>query len=429
MGPGRACRTDPANDAPGMIRHIAKANAILLFQYAAGALVPLLLVPHIVRSIGLANYGHLAVALAWAGFGGLITQYAFQLTGPQRLAGDPSATDTILADVVVGKATLLAVVLPLMVLVAATQAPPGAAGTGSWLVLLLVPIGAAANASWFLQFQGRFLRVALAAIAGSCGALALGWWWVAGSGTGSVVGAAVSLSFGGVFVGLVTLCSAWRLAGLRRDTVRNSRPLPLLREDWPLFASQLASALYTVAGPILINQVAGASSAGSYSAVERVVNALAAACQLTYVAAYPRLASSYVNDRRAYWRLLTQLIGAHLAATTLLAGIIWTCREPLSAFIFGTTAEDTRSLLAWGLGWLVVGIFGPALTGYLTLSHRKPKVMSLNLAVLGICVLVGIPAIAAFGPTGWMATLVCSQLVVLMVGIHYWRSRDEAQET
>lgn len=406
-----------------MIRQVATANAILLLQYAAAALVPLLLVPHIVRSIGVTGYGHLAVALAWAGFGGLLTQYAFPLTGSQRLAagGEPAQ---VLAQAVATKALLLVAVLPPLALVGFLQAPAGAAGAGTWLVLLAVPAGAALNAGWFLQYHGRFLAVALASIAGTCGALLLGGWGVDGAGPGDMLAAAAALSFGGLFVGVATLLAALRLAGVRRPAAGSARVLQALREDWPLFASQLASALYALSGPIVINQLVDASAAGRYGAIERIVAALSAACLLTHVAAYPRLAQLYLNNRPGYWTLLKIVVAGYLAAAGALAACLWAFRAEVIRFVLGTDAADARALLAWGLAWLVVGIFGPALTGYLTVSGRSRQVMPLTMQVLAVCVLVGLPAVAMFGPSGWMAALVSAQGIVLLKAHRQWIHRD-----
>lgn len=406
-----------------MIRQIAKANAILLLQYAAAALVPLLLVPHIVRSIGVAVYGELAVALAWAGFGGLVTQYAFPLTGSQRLAAgaDPAQ---VLVQAVATKALLLVAVLPPLALVGLLHAPAGAAGSGTWLVLLAVPAGAALNAAWFLQYHGRFLGVALTSIVGTCGALLLGGWGVGGAAPGDVLAAAAALSFGGLYVGAATLIAALRLAGVHRPTSGSPRVLQALREDWPLFASQLVSALYALSGPIVINQLAGAAAAGRYGAIERIVNALGAACLLTHVAAYPRLAQLYVSDRPGYWTLLKIVVGGYLAAAGALAACLWAFRAQVTGFVLGADAAEAHALLAWGLAWLVVGIFGPALTGYLTVSGRSRLVMPLTMQVLAVCVLVGVPAVVVFGPSGWMAALVSAQGIVVLKAYRQWIHRD-----
>lgn len=409
-----------------MIRLVAKANAILLVQYAAGSLIPLLLVPHIVRSIGIEQFGQLAVALAWAGYGSLVAQYAFPLTGPQRLAGSPAAAGpTVLAETTATKFLLLLLVLPAMAALALFQGTGGSIGIAALVVSVLVPTGTAMNSAWFLQAQGRFSWVCIASIIGACTALGLGWFQVTGSDAGSVVGAAIALSFGTLFVGAATLVSAFRLAGPGpRVRVARARPFELMRQDLPLFASQMISALYTLSGPIVIDQLAGAAAAGRYGAIERIVNALVAACLLTHVAAYPRLAQLYVSDRPRYWTLLKIVIASYLAVAGTLAAGLWLFRVQVTGFVLGANGADAHALLAWGLAWLVVGIFGSALTGYLAVSDRRQRVMPLTMQVLAACVLVGVPAVAVFGPAGWMAALVCSQSIVVFKARREWMDRD-----
>ena len=92
-----------------MIRYVIKANSILLIQYAVGSLVPLLLIPHIVSTIGLAEYGHLAVLMAWGSYGAAIVQYSFHLTGPKRVMQleTGETTTSVFVDVTAAKTTLL----------------------------------------------------------------------------------------------------------------------------------------------------------------------------------------------------------------------------------------------------------------------------------------------------------------------------------
>ncbi len=405
-----------------MIRQVASANVILLAQYAVGALVPLLLIPHIVRSIGLAEYGHLAVALAWGSYGAVVVQYAFHLTGPRRvaqLAAGESPAD-VFAEISLAKLLLLLGVLPLMVLVIAVM-PNGLSSLAAWLLLLGLPLAAGLNATWFLQAQCRFMWVCIAAIIGSAATLLFGFNFVNGSDSRSIAAAAAATVLGPVLAGAITLLFAWvplRSRGLRWSA---AQPSHVLKEGWPLFASQFLSALYMVSGPIVINYLLDAQAAGAYSAVERVINALVAACLLTHIAAYPRLAVAYTQDRASYWRLLKFVLVGYVTMTATLGICVWVLRDMLARYLLGGIAEGYSALLAWGLVWLMVGIFGTALTGYLAVSGRSREVMPLTLKILAFTVALGIPAVVIFGSAGWMAALVLSQTLVLLTGYRLWR--------
>lgn len=405
-----------------MIRQIASANAILLVQYAVGALVPLLLIPHIVRSIGLAEYGQLAVALAWGSYGAVVVQYAFHLTGPRRvaqLAADESPDD-VFAEISLAKLLLLLGVLPLMVL-AAVIMPDNSSNSAIWLLLLGLPLAAGLNATWFLQAKNRFMWVCIAAIIGSIATLLFGFSFVNGRDIHSIAAAAAATVLGPVLTGAITLLFAWILLESRGLRWRVAQPSHALKDGLPLFASQFVAALYMMSGPIVINYLLDAQAAGAYSAVERVINALVAACLLTHTAAYPRLAAAYTQDRASYWRVLKFVLAGYVAMTATLGICAWVLRDMLARYLLGGIAQGYGALLAWGLVWLMVGVFGTALTGYLAVSGRSREVMPLTLKILAFAVALGVPAVVIFGSAGWMAALVLSQTLVLLTGYRLWR--------
>jgi hypothetical protein len=69
----------------------------------------------------------------------------------------------------------------------------------------------------------------------------------------------------------------------------------------------------------------------------------------------------------------------------------------------------------------VLGIFGTALTGYLTVSGHSREVWPLTLKILVLSVAMGVPGVFLFGSVGWLAALVLSQFLVLHTGLKHWR--------
>jgi O-antigen/teichoic acid export membrane protein len=205
-----------------------------------------------------------------------------------------------------------------------------------------------------------------------------------------------------------------------------TRAIGALKEGWYLFISQFVSMFYSVSGPIIINYLLDAKAAGAYSVTERVMNALIAAATLTYTAAYPRLASAYANDRVSYWRALKFILTGYLSVTLTIAVLAWSLREPVVRFLYGETGGDHIGLLFFGLVWLVFGIFGTALTGYLTVSGRSREVWPLTLKILVSSVAMGVPGVVLFGAVGWLAALVLSQGLVLHAGYKHW-GRDHGK--
>jgi polysaccharide transporter, PST family len=405
-----------------LILQIAKANAILIFQYSVAGLVPLLLVPHIVRVIGLAEYGHLSVLMAWGGYGSIVVQYAFQLTGPKRVMNlaEGETIANVFVDIVVAKLLLLSVVIPVMAIVAVASTSSESTSRFAWTLLFVLPIATGFNSVWFLQSQNRFLSVCLISIAGSMLALFFGFALITTDNLRAHDFAVLVSVIGAIFIGLGTLSlSVTSIKGMKYEW-SITRASSTLKEGWHLFTSQFISMLYSGSGPIVISLLLDAKAAGAYSVTERAINALMAAALLTHTAAYPRLASAYLSNRISYWRMLKFILMGYLGMTTTIALVAWVLRDPVAQFLYGEASSGYEGLLFFGLAWLILGVFGTALTGHLTVSGQSQKVWPLNLKILIASIGLGVPAILLFGSAGWLAALVLSQFLVLHASLKYW---------
>ena len=407
-----------------MIRQVAKANAILLVQYAVGSLVPLRLVPHIVSVIGLAEYGRLAVLMAWGGYGAVIVQYAFQLTGPKRAAhlGVGESIASVFVDIAFAKLILLFIVISMMTIFAIFFMPSESTSSIAWILLFAMPIAAGLNSVWFLQSKDCFLSICTIAIIGSLLTLFIGFNFVNISSQQSINISVVVSIFSALFTGIGTLLLTINLIKGAKYEWKVTRAVSVLKDGWHLFISQFVSMLYSASGPIVISYLLDDSAAGAYGVIERVINAIMAAALLTHTAAYPKLASAYINNRSGYWRLLKLILIIYLSVTLIIAILIWTQRELVTWYLYSKSGDYYIGLLFWALAWLVIGIFGPALTGYLTISGRNREVWPLTLKVLGLSVAMGVPGVILYGSLGWLAALVLAQLIVLHKGFKYWRA-------
>lgn len=403
------------------LRQVGINNGMLIAQYAVASGTPLLLIPHIVRTIGVGTYGAIAVALAWGKIGAVVVAYAFQLTGPKRVAqcGPDESAGTIFAEVFLAKMFLLA--LMLLLLGGVVWFSEGHSTGVSTLVLFALPLAAALNSSWFLLARDRVGLLSGSAICGSIISLSIGFSFVRGANTASAWGAAWAMVASPLFAGVATLIVSSTLARGTGVRWRHVRPKRALSEGLPLFASQFVAAIYTSVGPIVINRLAGVAEAGIYSVVERIVNAVVGGSLLTHTAAYPRLAGAYVKDKPAYWRLLKLVVAAYVAIAVTVSLTVWLFRDFVLHLLFGGAATASSSLLAWALIWLILGIMGPAVTGYLTVSGRGRDVAVLTLKVLVASFVLGVPGVLEFGGAGWMAALVISQIFVVLAIYRNWR--------
>lgn len=407
-----------------MFRRLAVDNAILFIQYGASGLVSLLLIPHIVREIGLAAYGELAIAVAWGTFGALVVQYAFPLNGPKHIAQprDGESHAQVVCRVTSAKLVLLGVVVLVLLVGALAVGPPGLAAE-QWIVLLVIPAGFALNMSWYLQAVGRFFIVGLVSTVAVIASLAIGFGFVSHSGNVAGLMAAIALATSPLISGVGTLVlGSVALFDREAHQIRWMSPWGELREGLPLFLSQLTPGLYVLSGPIVIGTLLGVEEAGGYSAVERVMNAVVAAALLTHSAAYPRLAGLYRAHPAGYWKMLGAVIVSYMIFVLVVIGACLLAWTSVQTYLFGVANAVHDHLLSAALAWMGIAFFGPVLTSYLAISGQSAKVLSLNLRVIGLAFLIGIPGVLMWGAWAWIGALTFAQLPILAMCFRIWKS-------
>jgi PST family polysaccharide transporter len=276
---------------------------------------------------------------------------------------------------------------------------------------------------WYLQALGRFFSVGVVSTVAVLTSLAIGFGFVSQAGKAASLVAAVALVASPLIAGVGTLLlGSITLFRTGSGKVRWIAPWGELREGWPLFLSQLTSGLYTLSGPIVIGTLLGVEEAGAYGAVERVMNSIIAAAMLTHSAAYPRLASLYKTNPAAYWKLLGAVSVSYLVLVSLVIAVCTFAWASTQIYLFGVADAAHDRLLRVALVWLVVAFFGPISTSYLAVSSQAAKILSLNLIVLGLSFLIGIPSLLVFGTWAWIAGLIVAQLPVVAMCLRIWKS-------
>ncbi len=410
-----------------MWRALLTHNAALALQYAANALLPLVLVPHFVRTLGVTDYGALAILIAAMSLAAVVVQYAFHLTGPAELAALPSESGSrqLFVDVLAARLLLLGALAVVMAAVVGSAATFAVAEKGVLLDAVLLfglPSGAALNAGWYLQARGRFAAMAVLSICSVLAALAVGVLMVQPQTAGARHWAALASITAPLIVGLGSLILAARLLPRHPAVWHPGRALAALQRGRALFASQIFAAIYSLAGPLVVGALAGVREAGLYSAIERPAAALQAALGLTHTAAYPRLAAHHAAGNHAdYRRLLSQVLWLQAGGLSLLAALLATFNAPIARFLLG--AEVVAAPLLWlAFCWIGIGMVGPIVTGYLTVRGEGAQVFRLTTQVLLVSLPLGVAAALAMGAAGWFVALAAGQVLVIHRAWRLWRA-------
>lgn len=408
-----------------MIKQYLINNLALTIQYGVNALIPLVLIPHIIREIGLTAFGTITIALTWATFGVTVISYAFQLSAPYHFANRTQAETAL--DVVC-RVTSAKILLLLLVMTAATIAilvgafvGQSITGTQIWIISAL-SIAAAMNTGWHLQSENKYVQLSIVTIVGVLATLTSGLLFLDNQHSNAVLVAAISLTIGPLLVACGTFFISIILLKNEFRSIAWKNPIAYLRTGFPLFGSQLVASLYANSGPLIINFLMGPEQAGAYAAVVRLANAATGASLIAHIAAFPKLAALYKEKTTDYLKLLRIVLAIYILCACVIALTASVGSEIIIKYIFGEYQPQHENLLAWGIVWITLGIFGTAYSGYLTVSDQSNKVLPINLRVLSLSFIMGVPGVIAYGPWGWLAALCLAQFIILFEGRRLWFS-------
>ncbi len=410
----------PTLDVTGRLSELLKSllfnNALLVIQFAASGLIPLFLIPHFIKTIGLSSFGDIAIGLSWANYAAIVVQYAFHLTGPKYLAENSTEAcgKSVFANVFLVKLLLFMLVFTVS-LVCALVLRTSKLSLLSFLLYSMLPFGSVFHAGWYLQAIGRFMLVSAVSVFAVIVSLIIGFGFVV-TAADSIV-ALSSLTIGSILTGLGTFIITMSMMRTMSGGFNRREALLYLRDGWLIFFSQLTSSLYTFSGPIIIGLLLNSQAAGAYSAVERIVSAVSSACLLTHTAAYPRLAKLYHIDRSAYWSMMKAVVCIYFAGALFFCLVVALTGDSFTRFIFGSESYGYGKLVWWGILLILLAVFGPMVTGYLVVSGQQEKVYPLNMKILVLSIVLGLPGIHFFGTWAWFCSLAIAQGLVLWIGI------------
>lgn len=401
-----------------------KKYVFLVLQYSLNAVVPLLVVPHIVKTIGLANFGQIAVALGVATYLTLVVQYVFHLTGPTLLAASDEQTHRqVVLECMLARGLLISVVYAVSILFLLGMLVLTAFRIHQALVLILMPLVGFLNFAWYLQYRDRFGVLVWGSAIGAIASGVLAFKIMQPQDEYVMVWATLALVIAPLLANLTSfLATCWVLP--HGKLLMSLQPTKVIQHGRELFMSQFVSMGYTSSGVIIVGALAGNTSAGYYAIIERLMNVVSGGMQLLHTAAYPRLTKAYNLVRNEYFITAKLVFVLHSIGVLLVSIFSWVAFDRIVLFFFAKPEPIASTLLPLGLVWVWLSMLGTILTGYLVISKQPRIVFKLTLRILMFTFALGIPGAYLFGAVGWLCALLLSQSLVMWESINVWRKEN-----
>ena len=286
----------------------------------ANYLLPLLTLPYLSRVLGPSSWGLLAMAQAFAMYGGLVVEYGFIFYGTRQIATAGSAAE--IADIV--------------------------AGVSGAKLLLSIAVAIGVSASYFfVPLFHRHPLLLCAAVIAELARAALPSYYFYGIqrvALASLLDVAARLAAaGGIFILVTRPQDVWRVFALQaagssvaffighwmiysRYELRwpkLSEAWRMLREGGNMFLFRSAHSIYVLGNAFVLGLFASPQAVGYYAGAEKINSAAVGLLSPLSTALYPRAAGLAKASLPQAARLTTLSLYAMGAISVLLGGIMW----------------------------------------------------------------------------------------------------------
>ncbi|HXG36598.1 MAG TPA: flippase [Dehalococcoidia bacterium] len=332
----------------GLKSGVARNAASLYLIQFANYIVPLIMVPYLVRVLGPAGYGAVAFAQGFINYLMLFVEYGFDWSVTRKISVQRENLEAVNHTALhVWTAKGLLAVVGFVVLLALT---PLVAKLGEvrWLLLALygLVLGNVLFPTWLFQGMERMVAISVINLGMKLSVLA-GVFLLVKRPEDALLYAGL-LGGGSLLAGLTGVAVAFWMFGLRPGRVSFGGVWEALKEGWVLFLSKASVSLYTAGNAFILGMLTNHTVVGYYSAAEKIVKSLLGLLGPIAQAAYPRFSklAAESKERALFWgRRMLLLMGS--AGFAISVGILAGANiivSPLLGSQFGPSVPVMRIL-------------------------------------------------------------------------------------
>ncbi|MFZ0310902.1 MAG: flippase [Candidatus Sulfotelmatobacter sp.] len=310
-------------------------------------IIPLAVLPYLVRVLGVERYGLVAFAQSLAQGFIFITDYGFNLSATKqisRVRHDQAEVSRIFWAVMTVKGAFLLfgmVILTAMLL----TVPRFHADTLTYAIAYVAVLGSVLFPLWL--FQGAEQMRYISVVSGGAKLLAAALLFFVVRHPSDYL-LAVAVQSGGLLLagvaGLWVALTRFKIS-FRFPSRKDLRQM--LREGWHLFVASAAGMLYATNNVFLVGLMAGNIEAGYFSAAEKTVRGVQGLLTPTTQAIYPHVSILAAESRQravSFIRKTLMWMGLmSLAPSVLLLAFA----RPVALILFGAAAQGSIAPLRW----------------------------------------------------------------------------------
>jgi polysaccharide transporter, PST family len=403
-----------------LLRHKLVGNALSLYAIQGlNYLVPLIVLPYLLRVLRPTEYGAIVMAQALMGYAMVVTDFGFNLTAARDISvarNDATAVARIYWTTIAAKILLLLTSLAIVAFVVSVT-PSFRARWPIFLACSLMVVGNVAFPQWYLQGLERLKDSAL--IQASAKVVGAGAIFIFVRGPQDLWTAAVISSIPqllGVGVAAALGKPMFPAMFYRPTWIEVRRAL---HASWHMFTSTVSTTLYATTTTLVLGLMAGEREVALYNLAVRLVAAVQSVASPLTQAVFPRASLLFDADPNAAWRLIKRMMRILLPAVGSCALLLGLLAPIIVRLVGGTPFADAVPLVRiMAILPVVLGVGGLPAQIILVGTGKTKELSQIYLRVGILNLIVMPPLIYALSATGAALALTLAETLATVQMIH-----------
>lgn len=374
-----------------------------------GLLAPLIVLPHIINTIGLTYYGISAVAFTVSIFLSLVVDFGFNISCVNKLSKTKENKSAIISNVIYAKA-LIFLLLIVLAIISYLILFDSKIEQKVYLTSLIIPLTSVFNMSWALQ---GLQRIKAWSIIQSIGFLiyVVATFLLINS-PDDVLFVNLAYGIGFLFSGFFSIIYLTTRHKVFLSRFKIRAVLEEIRDSYHFFLSNVLSyATLFFLGP-LTGAIISYEAAGIYSILEKIYQLMRKPLSIYQTLMLPKISEILDFDRFRALSLIRQTYPFVVLLILIQSAVIFFYKEEVITLFTLENVELLSRLLSISFAGIIMTLINSPLALLLMALDKKRTLMILSACGLVLGAVLGAPAIKIYGVTGTVYTLLLIEFFI-----------------
>lgn len=374
-----------------------------------GLFAPLIVLPHIINTIGLTYYGISAVAFTVSIFLSLVVDFGFNISCVNKLSKTKENKSAIISNVIYAKA-LIFLLLIVLAIISYLILFDSKIEQRVYLTSLIIPLTSVFNMSWALQ---GLQRIKAWSIIQSIGFLiyVVATFLLINS-PDDVLFVNLAYGIGFLFSGFFSIIYLTTRHKVFLSRFKIRAVLEEIRDSYHFFLSNVLSyATLFFLGP-LTGAIISYEAAGIYSILEKIYQLMRKPLSIYQTLMLPKISEILDFDRFRALSLIRQTYPFVVLLILIQSPVIFFYKEEVITLFTLENVELLSRLLSISFAGIIMTLINSPLALLLMALDKKRTLMILSACGLVLGAILGAPAIKIYGVTGTVYTLLLIEFFI-----------------